>query len=63
MSDIRAENHGSLWLLRPVSTAGQSWLEEHVDADAITWGSAVVVEPRYVDAIIAGARQDGLEVR
>jgi hypothetical protein len=61
MTDIHTENHGSIWLLRPVSDAGRNWLAEHLD-DAQWFGGAVAVEPRYVEDIVEGASLDGLEV-
>jgi hypothetical protein len=62
--DIIFENHGSLFLLRPVSKVGQTWLDENVgDENTLTFGGAVVCEPRYVEAIVLGAQADGLEVR
>ena len=58
--DLLFENHGSLFLIRPVSSAGQSWLDENIGDDAQTFGSAVVCEPRYVADIFHGASNDGL---
>jgi hypothetical protein len=49
----------------PAGAAGpprQLWLEEHVDPDAQWWGPTLVVEPRYVPAILAGAAENGLLV-
>lgn len=60
--DIRVQDHGTLFLLLPASDAGEAWLREHTDGDATWWGRALVVEPRYVPDIIAGAQTDGLEV-
>lgn len=62
MTDIRIENHGSLFLLRPLRDVARAWLEEHTDRDAQWWADALVVEPRYVPAIVEGAREAGLEV-
>ena len=63
-ADIRIENHGSIYLLRSESRRAHEWLVEHTDQDAAQWfGEALVVEPRYVAAIVAGAINDGLEVR
>ena len=40
------------------------WVEENVTAEAQFFGTALVVEPRYVAALVAGMREDGLyEVR
>jgi hypothetical protein len=65
--DIRVENHGSLFLLRPLRDVARAWLEDHVSSDAIWIGGgiarALVVEPHYVADIVEGAREDGLEVR
>ncbi len=62
--DLVFENHFSLFLIRPVSPAGQSWLDENVgDENTLTFGGAVVCEPRYVEAIVLGAQSDGLVVR
>ena len=61
--DLVIENHFSLFLIRPVSPAGQTWLDENVgDENTQTFGGAVVCEPRYVEAIVLGAQSDGLEV-
>jgi len=60
--DFRCENHGSIFLLRPISPAGFAWIEEHLPPDRITFGNAVVIEPRYVWAILVGLQEDGLEV-
>jgi hypothetical protein len=61
-SDFICENHGSIFLLRPVSPSAFSWIEEHLPADRLTFGNAVVIEPRYVWAILAGLQDDGLVV-
>ncbi len=60
--DFICENHGSIFLLRPVSPASVAWIEEHLPSDRITFGNAIVVEPRYVWAILVGIQDDGLAV-
>jgi hypothetical protein len=61
--DLVFENHLSLFLTRPVSFTGQSWLDENVGNEStLTLGNAVVCEPRYVEAILQGAIAAGLEV-
>jgi hypothetical protein len=61
--DLVFENHLSLFLIRPVSFTGQSWLDENVGNEStLTFGNAVVCEPRYVEAILQGAIAAGLEV-
>lgn len=61
--DILAENHGSIFLLRPATSSGQSWLQENVIGEETQiFGNAVVCEPRYVAKIVFGARGEGLLV-
>ena len=63
-TDLIFENHFSLFLIRPVSPAGQSWLDENVgDENTLTFGGAIVCEPRYVEAVAHGAIEAGLGVR
>jgi hypothetical protein len=48
-ADILVENHNSVFLLRPNTLAGQSWLQENVIGEETQlFGNAVVCEPRYV---------------
>jgi hypothetical protein len=60
--DFLCENHGSIFLLRPISPAAFAWIEEHLPSDRLTFGNAVVIEPRYVWAILVGLQDDGLVV-
>jgi len=61
-SDFLCENHGSVFLLRPISPSALAWIEEHLPPDRITFADAVVIEPRYVWAILVGIQDDGLAV-
>jgi len=60
--DFICENHGSLFLLFPLSQSAQSWVEEHLPTDVQWFGNAVVIEHRYVWAILEGIQNDGLAV-
>jgi len=60
--DFICQNHGSIFLLRPTSPAASRWIEEHLPPDRMTFHDAVVVEPRYVWAILIGLQDDGLTV-
>jgi hypothetical protein len=62
MTDIRVENYGSLWLVRPLNASAERWLVENVQEDAHWFGGAVVVEPRYVEALVSGLVEDGFVV-
>lgn len=62
--DLDVESHGSIVLLRPRSETAEEWLRTKCDAPSWAWmGGALAVEPRMLDAIVAGARADGLNVR
>ena len=61
-SDFICENHGSIFLLRPVSPAAFEWIESHLCSDRQTFGNAVAIETRFVWPIILGIQDDGLVV-
>jgi len=61
--DFTVRNEGSIFLLTPHTDAARAWVEEHLPADAQTFGPAIVVEHRYIGDIVAGIQADGLEVR
>jgi len=63
MIDAWFEDHGSICLVRPASPAGEGWIDEYLPEDAMWFGGAVAVEPRYVESIWSGMVEDGLEVR
>ena len=58
--DIVVENYSSIYLLRPLTSAGREWLESHVADDAQWFGNALACEGRYVEPLVNGAIQDGL---
>jgi hypothetical protein len=58
--DFICENHGSVFLLRPISPAAFEWIEENLPNDRLTFGNATVIEPRCVWAILLGLQDDGL---
>lgn len=60
--DILVENCGSIFLLRPLTDEAADWLLDHTADDAMFMGDALAVEPRFVEAIVVGAQEDGLVV-
>ena len=60
--DLVVENHGPIFLLRAETAEGRDWISEHIPSDARRWGRWIVVEHRYIDAIVDGAINDGLEI-
>jgi hypothetical protein len=64
--DFKLENHGSLFLLRPLNSAAKEWMGEHLRMDnpeTQFWGDAIVIESRYVAPIVDGIIADGLVLR
>jgi hypothetical protein len=56
--------HGSVVILRYETDAARAWVDEHLPADAMTLGrNGIVIEPRYLAAILKGIVNDGLIVR
>jgi hypothetical protein len=62
-ADFLCENHGSIFLLRPLSQPAQSWINENISSDAQWFGNGVVIEHRYIWAILEGIQNDGLAVQ
>ena len=62
-SDFVVENHGSIFLLTPLTPYANSWVEEHLPEDRMTFGGSIVVEHRYISDIVHGIQNDGLAVR
>ena len=60
--DVYVENHGSIFLVRPVSNSACDWLTENVQDDAQYFGSALVCEHRYISDLVEGMREAGLVV-
>ena len=63
MSDFQLTDHGSIWLLNPVTKAAQEWVADNIPDDAQRHGNAVAIEPRYVDNIVEGVSGAGLRVQ
>ena len=64
--DFKLDNHASLFLLRPLSSAAKEWMKEHLPLDSPEtqfWGDAIVIESRYVTEIVNGIIGDGLVLR
>jgi hypothetical protein len=61
--DFVVENHGSIFLLRPLTPMARSWVDEHIGNNGFQpYYPTVVVEPRYIADIAHGAQADGLVV-
>jgi hypothetical protein len=61
--DFEVQNHGSIFLLCPLTQSASAWVEEHLPEDILTFGRGICVEHRYISDIVAGIQRDGLAVR
>jgi len=61
--DFLVADHGTIFLLQPITNRALAWVHEHLPPDSPRLGAAVVVEHRFVGDIVAGIRNDGLVVR
>ena len=58
MPDLTLSNHGTVWLLRALTDAGQDWLDANVTTEeTVTIGPSIAVQPRYVAAWGSPARR------
>lgn len=53
-------DEGSIILLRPENDDAQQWIDDHIGDEALSFGTAIVVEPRYIANIVSGIEADGL---
>lgn len=59
-TDFNVVNEGTIFLLQPITPEAGDWVNEHIPEDAQYFGSAVVVEHRYIADILHGIENDGL---
>lgn len=60
--DVFICQHGSIALMRLETENARNWVRDNVSDEAQYFGAALVVEPRYVQAIAEGMVSAGLEV-
>lgn len=58
--DYSVTNHGSIYLIKPLTETAANWFADNLPEDAPMLGSAYAVEPRYAGDIIMGAQNEGL---
>jgi len=61
--DFKIENHGTIYLFRPLTASAQEWVEEHVEIPGWDWlGNGFGVEHRYAEPLIEGILDAGFEI-
>lgn len=58
-ADYVVENHGSLFLVRALKESATRHLREHTGEETQWIGTAVAVEPRYIEEFVAHLKDDG----
>jgi hypothetical protein len=58
---IHLENHGSIWLARPLDSAATYWLNDTAPDDAQFFGSSLAIDPRYLNGFLYVAIEAGAE--
>jgi len=62
--DFEVQNHGSIFLLIPLTSSARVWIDDHIGKDnghQPMWPT-VLVEHRFIADIVAGIQDDGLAV-
>jgi hypothetical protein len=61
--DFLVADHGTIFLLQPITDRALAWVREHLSPDSPHFGLSLVVEHRFIADIVTGIRGDGLVVR
>jgi len=60
--DVLVYLDSSLSIVKPQTDGARDWISEHISEDAQWFAGGVVVEPRYLEDVVVGMREDGLVV-
>jgi hypothetical protein len=58
--DFLVQNEGTVFLFCPLTPQAKEWIDEHVQPDALSFGSALVVEHRFAWGLAQGMKDAGL---
>jgi hypothetical protein len=58
--DVLVRNEGTIFVFCPLTSLGNKWIDEHVESNALWFGSALVVEHRYAWGLAQGMQDAGL---
>ena len=62
--DLKIYGGGSVFVLIPVSMKGSAWITQNISSEGYQpdYPNRIIIEHRYINDIVSGARADGLEV-
>jgi hypothetical protein len=52
--DFQISDHGSIWILTPISEAGIMWCDEYMPADCQRWNVGFAIEHRFIEHVVTG---------
>jgi hypothetical protein len=58
--DLQFCDHGFAVSCRPETPRGEQWLRDHIAGENTYLGDQLLIEHRYLEDIVLGARADGL---
>lgn len=62
--DVTVTDHASVVMVTPHTQKARDWVDEHIELESWSWmGNSFACEPRHVDRLVAGMREDGLTVK
>ena len=59
--DFVVRDEGTIWLFTPLTPSALQFLSEHIQDDAQYFGDSLIVEHRYVEDLLLGLSEHGLE--
>lgn len=63
MNDFTISNHGSIFMVTPNTPQAQGWVTLSLSLESWQWlGNSFSVEPRYIEDLVQGMRNDGFSV-
>ncbi len=62
-TDVRVENHGTIFVFQPLTAAAREWIDEHVGGETTWFAGGLVVEHRFARDLAQGMLDDGLVVQ
>jgi hypothetical protein len=58
--DVLVRNEGTVFVFCPLTSEAKEWTDQHVQADAMWFGSALVVEHRFAWGLAQAMKDGGL---
>lgn len=62
IADVKVQRENTLFLVFPLTPEANDWIADNIPDDALFYGSALVVEQRYIVDIVNGMVSEGLKV-